>query len=103
MKPLFIPLKREYYEQFAAGTKTKELRKYGPRWNEKHCYPGRRVTLSLGYGKAHRLTGTVIGFRHTSGFDYWGTSQWNTDTAQAILDVYGTLDVQIAEIEINLD
>jgi hypothetical protein len=27
----------------------------GARWNEKTCVPGRRVTLSCGYGTARRL------------------------------------------------
>jgi hypothetical protein len=59
---LFIPLKREYFEAFASGTKQTEFRPYGPRWNEKTCYIGRRVLLSLGYGKQRRLTGKVARF-----------------------------------------
>ena len=31
MKPLFIPLNAWAYDQFAAGTKFDELRRYGPR------------------------------------------------------------------------
>lgn len=58
-KPLFIPLKREFFEAFASGKKTIEYRKLGPRWNEKTCRPGRAVVLSLGYGKARRLRGVV--------------------------------------------
>jgi hypothetical protein len=54
-KPLFIPLKREYFEAFAANKKTVEIRKYGPRWNERTCFQGRPVLLSLGYGKTQRL------------------------------------------------
>lgn len=60
MKPLFIPLKREYFEQFRTGEKIYEYRPYGPRWNERTCTPGRTVTLSLGYGKKHRLQGTIV-------------------------------------------
>ncbi len=63
MNPLFIPLKGEYYDQFEAGTKTRELRLYGPRWNENTCPPGREVILSRGYGKRRRLRG-VIGCFH---------------------------------------
>lgn len=59
MTPLFVPLKREFFEAFAAGTKTREFRKYGPRWNERTCRRGRPVVLSMGYGKAHRLRGRV--------------------------------------------
>ncbi len=58
-KNLFIPLKREHYSNFLAGIKTTEYRLYGPRWNEKTCPPGRPVTLSMGYGKTHRLSATV--------------------------------------------
>jgi len=61
-KPLFIPLKREFFEAFKNGTKTEEYRIYGPRWNEKTCRSGRKVVLSLGYGKKHRLTGVVEDF-----------------------------------------
>lgn len=63
MKPLFIPLKRTYYEQFAAGTKTEEFRPEGPRWNAKTCFVGREVVLSLGYGKASRMRGRIVGYR----------------------------------------
>ena len=61
-KPLFIPLKTEYFEAFQNGSKTTEYRQSGGRWNEKTCRVGRRVTLSKGYGKQHRLTGRVAGF-----------------------------------------
>ena len=59
MKPLFIPLKSEHYEAFANGTKTTELRIYGPHWNLITCPIGRPVTLSKGYGKSHRLHGHI--------------------------------------------
>ena len=62
MKPLFIPLATHWFNQFEDGTKTTELRIYGPRWNEKTCIVGRAVTISHGYGKARRLHGTIIGF-----------------------------------------
>ena len=62
--PLFIPLRREYFEAFERGEKTIEYRKLGPRWNEETCRLGRRVTLSLGYGKQRRLYGVVTSF-HT--------------------------------------
>ena len=59
MKPLFIPLKKEYFAQFEQGQKTAEYRLYGPRWNENTCLPGRPVTLSCGYGKQKRLKGSL--------------------------------------------
>lgn len=61
-RPLFIPLRRVYFEAFAAGTKTEEYRIAGRNWNAKNCYPGRPVTLSMGYGTSHRLSGVVIAF-----------------------------------------
>ena len=57
--PLFIPLRREFFDMFRDGTKVAELRKHGPRWNETTCWVGRDVVLSCGYGKAHRLTGII--------------------------------------------
>lgn len=63
MKPLFIPLRREYYDAFLSGDKTEEFRPYGPRWNEQTCPIGRPVILSMGYGIKHRRRGTVWGFR----------------------------------------
>lgn len=67
-KTLFIPLKREHFEAFKNGTKPgmEEFRPYGPRWNEATCRVGRHVTLSMGYGRKHRLTGVVAGFRVSS-------------------------------------
>lgn len=62
MIPLFIPLKREYFEAFERGDKKHEYRPYGVRWNEKTCPVGRRVTLSLGYGRQRRLNGKVVSF-----------------------------------------
>lgn len=62
MKPLFIPLKRRFYEAFACGSKTTEYRLYGRCWNERTCTVGRPVILSCGYGKANRLRGTIKAF-----------------------------------------
>jgi len=100
MKPLFLSLKTEYYEAFANGTKTHEMRRYGrgrSQYNEDNCPIGRAVTLSKGYGKKHRMQGEVVSFekRHGSTFGH-------ADQA-AILDVYGTLDVLIADIGIRKD
>lgn len=60
-RPLFIPLRAEYFAQFAQGEKEVEYRAYGPRWNERTCELGRPVVLSLGYSGA-RLNARVIGF-----------------------------------------
>jgi hypothetical protein len=61
--PLFIPLTGHWFDVFASGAKTVEYRPYGARWNERTCALGRSVTLSRGYGKMSRLSGTVAGFR----------------------------------------
>lgn len=62
MKPLFIPLYREHFEAFAGGRKRHEFRRYGARWNERTCWIGRRVTLSCGYGKKHRIDAWIVSF-----------------------------------------
>lgn len=96
MKPLFVPLKAEYYDAFADGSKREELRRYGPRWNERTCTVGRAVVLSKGYGKKHRMSGRIWKFKKQHGSTFGSTYQ------AAILDVYGTLDVWIACILIEV-
>lgn len=73
--PLFIPLCREWYERFERGEKTTEFRAYGPRWNERACVPGRRVTLSCGYGKKRRIGGTIKAVRKIREFQLPAT-EW---------------------------
>lgn len=96
MKPLFIPLKTEYYEAFADGSKREELRRYGPRWNEKTCAVGREVVLSKGYGKQHRMAGRISKFKRQHGSTFGSTYK------AAILGVFGTLDIEIACVAIEL-
>jgi hypothetical protein len=96
MTPLFIPLKTEYYEQFKAGAKTHELREFGPRWNFKTCCVGRRVTLSKGYGSADRIEGVI------NSFDIKHGSRFRDADAVAIEAIYGSLDVEIAVIGIEV-
>jgi hypothetical protein len=59
-RPLFVPLRREWFNAFARGEKTVEWRREGPKWNRGTCRVGRRVVLSLGYQGRRRLFGTVI-------------------------------------------
>lgn len=66
-KPLFIPLKRQYFEAFKSGEKKEEYRPYGPRWNERTCTIGRPVVLSLGYGTQQRLRGKIVSFDQSLG------------------------------------
>lgn len=62
MKSLFIPLKKMHFESFIDGSKRTEYRLYGPRWNERTIFPGRAVTLSLGYS-GKRMTAKVLRLR----------------------------------------
>lgn len=62
MKPLFIPLKKEWYLRFKDGSKTIEYRAYGPRWNEKTCYQGREAVLSNGYTNKNSLHAVIDQF-----------------------------------------
>lgn len=91
-KPLFIPLKREYYEAFVKGEKTVEYRKYGPGWNERTCQVGRPVTLSLGYGKQARRSGTIRSFDLIS-----------SHLVPESRAVYGLASITLAAIGIDLD
>ena len=59
MKPLFIPLKAKYFDAFESGEKTTEYRKLGKGFNPSTCVLGRPVTLSRGYGKSRRLSGSI--------------------------------------------
>ena len=61
MKPLFCPLKREFFNQFKNGCKTTEYRIYGKRWNENTCQIGRKINLSLGCN-GERLLATITNF-----------------------------------------
>ena len=61
-RPLFIPLKSEFYDAFLDGSKTVEYRRYGRGWNEITRGLGRLVVLSKGYGIQHRCTGVITGF-----------------------------------------
>lgn len=64
LNPLFIPLKAKFFDAFKAGTKTREYRLRGPRWNADTCWIGRPVILSRGYGKKDRLKGVIVGFHY---------------------------------------
>ncbi len=59
MKPLFIPLKGEYFDAFVNGDKFFEYRLYGARWNLETCKMKRQVVLSRGYGAKFRADGYI--------------------------------------------
>lgn len=67
-KPLFIPLKTEWFREFEAGTKDTEYRAYGPRWNENTCRVGRAATISHGYN-GKRLSRVVACFTKLAAAD----------------------------------
>lgn len=96
MKPLFIPLSTKYFDAFVSGEKREELRRYGPRWNEGTCKVGRDVVLSKGYGKQSRLNGRIWKFKKQHGSVFGSTYR------AAIADVFGTVDIDIACISIEL-
>lgn len=90
MKPLFLPLKTEYYEAFKNGNKPEELRLYGARYNEKVCTIGREIIISKGYGKQNRMKGVISSFKKQHG------ATFGSGYKAAILACYGTLDKEIA-------
>ena len=96
-KPLFIPLKTKWFNQFKSGEKTVELRRYGKRWNESTCRVGRAVVLSRGYGKQDRLNATIWMFYRRKADTFGSTYQ------AAILETFGTLDIEIAEIRMTVE
>ncbi len=68
-KPLFIPLRTEWFRKFESGEKDVEFRAYGPRWNEKTCRVGRLATVSHGYSGARlarRVESVLIVSRHSA-------------------------------------
>jgi hypothetical protein len=69
-KPLFIPLRTQWFQEYKAGRKDTEYRPVGPRWNVDTCRPGRKVILSHGYS-GQRLTGVIVGITyHNSPADH---------------------------------
>lgn len=58
-RPLFVPLKAQWFDLFAMGTKSWEHRIARRQWNGDQVQVGRRVTLSRGYGKHARLHGVI--------------------------------------------
>ncbi|MFX4226482.1 MAG: hypothetical protein ACFHHU_00905 [Porticoccaceae bacterium] len=95
-KPLFVPLRTEFFELFENGSKCIEYRLYGDRWNENTCFEGRPITLSHGYGKQRRL------HRHIKNFAKRLGSELPPEDQSAVISVYGRLDVSLACIEVTL-
>lgn len=96
IRALFIPIRAEFYDAFGSGTKTDELRRYGPRWNERTCAVGRRVVLSCGYGRQARMMGRIVRFKKQHATTFGSTYK------ASIERIYGTLDLDIACIGIEI-
>ncbi len=96
MKPLFIPLKAEYFDAFERGEKSIEYRRFGQRWNYETCVVGRPVILSRGYGRHRRLTGTIVSFRPS----YF--TKHLPELVPGWLECYGPNDAIVACITIQL-
>lgn len=90
-KPLFIPLKSEYYWAFVNRIKDIEYRRHNKTWRAKNCRVGRRVVLSCGYGKQNRVEGVIRSFNVVHGSQISGVEK-----------VYGTTDIELAAIGIDL-
>jgi hypothetical protein len=95
-RPLFLPLKGEHFDAFKAGTKEVEYRRAGPRWSPAQCFTGRRIILSRGYGRAHRLEGTIEGFSIRS---WWDVDAWHR---RALAACYGETRFDVACIRIRV-
>lgn len=89
-KPLFVPLKKEYYLKFEAGTKDTEYRLYGPRWNEEVCRIGRLAVISNGYGNYNRMNGVVAGFKVVNGLTL------PADLQESLKALFPTVNADIA-------
>ena len=81
-KPLFIPLKKEYFEQYKDGSKHYELRKPEKQFQLKYLWPGRAVTLSCGYS-GDRL------YTKIAGAEIWHSGDLGKDDQKACLNCYG--------------
>jgi hypothetical protein len=92
--PLIV-VKRVYYEQFAAGTKTVEYRRHRKPFTERAFYVGRWVRLAYNYdiNKYPSLIARVTGFELAPAHDH-----------PAMRDVYPDLgdDDELALIHIDV-
>lgn len=49
--PMYLVLKREYFDAFAEGSKSIEYRRYGGQFTERVYFVGRRVVLATRYDR----------------------------------------------------
>lgn len=91
--PLFMPLIAEHYDAFERGDKTEELRRYGKRWNEVNCFPGREIVLSCGFGKKRRLLGRIKAVKKVP-------AKMLAEHEKAIIACCGSMDMDICVISV---
>jgi len=85
MKPLFIPLYKEYFLKFKAGEQNCEIRPYDHRgWNVKNVFPSRLMTLSSGYGNHDRITMEIRNTMVTPDLQMEKIPQWHIDAVESI-------------------
>lgn len=80
-KPLFLPLNRMWYDEFAKGKKTRELRGIRPGFHSGMVWVGREVVLSRGYGKKDRMLGKITEVKEF----------YNADVRDIVRDVSGII------------
>jgi hypothetical protein len=85
-RPLFLPLKREFFLAFESGVKAEEWRRHGPGWNARVCWIGRPVVLSLGYRGTRRLRGVITGF-HVAPAEGAAAELYGRDTPCAVIEI----------------
>jgi hypothetical protein len=89
-----IIIKRKWLDEFAAGRKTIEYRRYGRMFTERTFYPGRRVRLTCQYSmRGLILSATVKRFQRALASD-----------RPDLLDVYPDLkpDAEMALIHLDV-
>jgi hypothetical protein len=90
MKPLFVPLMKEYFLKIKAAEQDCEIRPNPNRgWNVKNVYPGRLITFSNGYGKHDRVTKKVCRIKVTTDLNSINIPKWHIDVVEQI---YGKRD-----------
>ena len=92
LPPIFIPLKREFYDAFERREKRHEYRRESPRFNAQTCQPGRPVILSCGYGRQRRMEGIIKAYSESH----------TPQDLPGWIACYGTAPATAAIIEIEL-
>lgn len=103
MKPLFVPLMKEYFYKIKKGEQDCEIRPNLHRgWNEKNVFPGRPVTFSNGYGKHDRVTKVINTTLITNNLQAANIPKWHID---AVENIYGKRDswliAYIAQVKVS--